>query len=64
MPRRAFYPNPNNRPSGFAPATRAGTREAWLDAREARLEARESREIIRDLERQLREARGESDNGA
>ena len=24
MPRRAFFPNPNNRPSGFSPATRAG----------------------------------------
>ena len=24
MPRRSFYPNPNNRPSGFSPATRAG----------------------------------------
>ena len=24
MPRRAFYPNPDNKPSGFAPATRAG----------------------------------------
>ena len=43
---------------------RAEAKDAWLDAREARLEARESREIIRDLERQLREARGESDNGA
>lgn len=39
-------------------------REAQIEAREARLEARESREIIRDLERQLREARGESANGA
>ena len=42
----------------------AEAKEAWLDAREARLEARESREIIRDLERQLREARGENANGA
>ena len=42
---------------------RADAREAQIEAREARLEARESREIIRDLERQLREARGESANG-
>ena len=43
---------------------RAEAKDAWLDAREAWLEARESREIIRDLERQLREARGENGNGA
>ena len=24
MPRRAFYPNPDNKPSGFAPVTRSG----------------------------------------
>ena len=24
MPRRSLFPNPNNKPSGFAPATRAG----------------------------------------
>ncbi len=24
MPRRVFFPNPNNKPSGFSPATRAG----------------------------------------
>ena len=43
---------------------RAAQAEARAEAKEAWLEARESREIIRDLERQLREARGESDNGA
>ena len=43
---------------------RIEAREAWVEAREARLEAREAREIIRDLERQLREARGEGANGA
>ena len=46
----------------------AEAREAQAEAREARLEAREARleagEIIRDLERQLREARGEGANGA
>ena len=46
----------------------AEAREAQAEAREARLEAREARlearETIRDLERQLREARGESENGA
>ena len=39
-------------------------RGAYRKAKDAWLDARESREIIRDLERQLREARGESDNGA
>lgn len=24
MPRRAYFPNPDNKPSGFSPATRAG----------------------------------------
>ena len=46
----------------------AKAREAQAEAREARLEAREARlearETIRDLERQLREARGEDANGA
>ena len=42
----------------------AEAREAQLEAREARLEALEARQIIRDLERQLREARdGEGANG-
>ena len=43
----------------------AEAREAQVEAREARLEALEARQIIRDLERQLREARnGEGANGA
>lgn len=45
---------------------RAEAREALAqaEARAARLDEREARGIIRDLERQLREARGEGVNGA
>ena len=55
-----------------APVARLEAREARLEAREARAEAREAQalarealaqETIRDLRRQLREARGEDMNG-
>jgi len=56
-----------------ARAAQVAAQEARLEAREARLEAREAREAqareaqaqetIRDLRRQLREARGEDANG-
>ena len=55
-----------------APVARLEAREARLEAREARAEAREAQalarealaqETIRDLRRQLREARGEDVNG-